>query len=197
MKKLILSALLVAGFAVANAQQVMFGLKAGLNVSTFSGSDADGSKSLIGFHAGGLVNIPVSGGFSVQPELVYSGQGSKGDDGNGGTAIQHLDYLNIPVLAKYTFTGGFFAETGPQLGFLLSAKVKASGITADDKELFKSTDFAWALGVGYTSSANIGGSVRYNFGLGKLDKDGAAKAYNSVFQIGIHYMFGGGSTSKK
>ncbi|MBI2730663.1 MAG: PorT family protein [Sphingobacteriales bacterium] len=193
MKKAILSALLVVAFAAVNAQDVKFGLKAGLNISTFSGSDASGSKSKAGFYAGGLVNIPVSGGFSVQPELVYSGEGAKGDDGNGGTATQNLNYLNIPVLAKYTFNGGFFAETGPQIGFLLSAKAKGGGVSVDDKDAFKSTAFSWGVGVGYTSSANIGGSVRYNLGISKIDKDGASKAYNNVFQVGLHYIFGGGA----
>ena len=196
MKKIILSFLFVAGFAAANAQQVMFGLKAGLNVSTFSGSDNNGAKSIAGFHAGGLVNIPVSGGFSVQPELLYSGQGAKASS-DGYTITQTLNYLNIPVLAKYTFTGGFSVETGPQIGFLLSAKGKVNGVSADNKELFKSSDFAWGFGVEYTSSANIGGSIRYTYGLNKIEKTDPGKVYNSVFQIGIHYMFGGGSTSKK
>ncbi|MGE5106442.1 MAG: porin family protein [Sphingobacteriales bacterium] len=183
MKKVILSVLLVAAIAIANAQQVQFGIKAGVNVASWTGSDADNSKSKIGFNAGALVNIPVSGGFSVQPELMYSGQGAK-EEGTDSKA--NLDYLNIPVMAKYTFTGGFFAETGPQIGFLLSAKVDG----VDLKDQFKSTDFAWGLGVGYQSSVGIGGGVRYNYGFSKLDKDGQLKAYNGVFQVGIHYMFG-------
>ncbi|MBI1782939.1 MAG: PorT family protein [Sphingobacteriales bacterium] len=196
MKKIILSLAVLAFFSATKAQDVKFGLKGGLNISTISGSDASGAKSIVGFHAGGLVNIPVSGGFSVQPELVYSGQGAK-EDQDGTTSTLHLNYLNIPVMAKYTFTGGFYAETGPQLGFLLSAKAKASGASYDVKSTFKSTDFAWGIGIGYQSETGFGGGVRYNYGLGKLDKQGSAKVYNSVFQIGVHYLFGGSGGSKK
>jgi hypothetical protein len=196
MKKVILSLAVLVLFSAAKSQDVKFGVKAGLNIANITGSDASGAKAIASFHVGGLVNIPVSGGFSVQPELVYSGQGAK-EDQDGSTSTVHLNYLNIPVMAKYTFTGGFFAETGPQLGFLLSAKAKEGGVSVDVKDVFKSTDFAWGLGIGYQSESGFGGGVRYNYGLGKLDKDGNAKVYNGVFQIGVHYLFGASGGSKK
>jgi hypothetical protein len=34
-----------------------------LNIANITGSDANGAKAKAGFYAGGLVNIPVSGGF--------------------------------------------------------------------------------------------------------------------------------------
>lgn len=191
MKKVFLSIVLLGVITMLNAQKVKFGVKAGLNIANVTGSDADGNKALASFYGGGLVNIPVTtNGLSVQPELVYSGQGAK--ESGGGDAKVNLGYLNIPVLAKYTFNGGFFAETGPQLGFLLNAKAKSSGVSVDVKDSFKSTDFSWGFGIGYQSSMGIGAGVRYNYGISKLDKEGDAKVYNGVIQIGVHYLFAGG-----
>lgn len=188
MKKIILSLVLLAAITVVNAQ-VRVGVKAGLNLANITGSDANGFKTHANFHVGGLVNIPVSGGFSVQPELIYSGQGAK-EEFEGESGKVNLSYINIPVLAKYTFNGGFYAETGPQLGFLVSAKEKIGGQSQDIKDQIKSSDFAWGIGVGYQSEAGFGGGVRYNYGLGKLDKNSNSKVYNSVIQIGVHYLFG-------
>jgi hypothetical protein len=40
-----------------------------------------------------------------------------------------------------------FAETGPQIGFLLSGKEKVDGNTFDDNES-QPIDFSWAFGIG-------------------------------------------------
>jgi len=95
MKKLFIAAIAVLAFGSANAQETKFGVKAGLNFSNFTG-DVENNSMKVGFHVGGLVNIKVSDKFSVQPELLYSGQGAKFD---GGVTVS-ADYLNIPVMAN-------------------------------------------------------------------------------------------------
>ena len=188
MKKVFLFVVCAVSFAVASAQ-VSFGIKGGANLANLSGEDVEDNKAKIGFHVGGLVQIPVATSFSVQPELYYSDQGAKfeeeGDDYN-----LNLGYLNVPVLAKYTSTSGFYGQTGPQLGFLMSAKVKADGEKVDVKDSFKSTDFSWVFGLGYQTSSNVGIDLRYNLGLGNIADSDDAKVKNSVFQLGVYYVFG-------
>src|SRR5437868_4618172 len=104
MKKVLLSLSLVATTFIAANAQVSFGIKAGLNLATFTGSDASssnlpGKTMKAGLNIGGQVAIPVTSHFSVQPEAVYSMQGVKLD---GGT--YDLSYINIPVLAMYRFS---------------------------------------------------------------------------------------------
>jgi hypothetical protein len=137
-------------------------------------------------HLGGLVNIPVASQLSVQPELVYSGQGAK-----SGDLSVHNHYLNVPVLLKYTHESGFFGETGPQLGFLLSSKLKQGGNSTDWKSNYKSTDFSWAFGVGYLiRPAKVGINLRYNLGLTNIESNSTnGSLKNSVFQIGVFYVF--------
>lgn len=188
MKRVIVLLLCVTSFAAANAQ-VGFGGKAGVNLATFSG-DVEDVKMKIGYYVGGLVQIPVSESFIIQPELVFSAQGAKDDTDDDVKA--NFNYLNIPIMAKYQSTSGFFAETGPQIGFLMSAKMKAGDTDVDVKEYYKSTDFNWAFGLGYQMASGFGVNARYNLGLSNIydqDVDGE-KVRNSVFQIGVSYVLG-------
>ena len=194
MKKLLLLAILASATTLAGAQ-IQFGAKAGLNLASIHVSpsqDVTSFKMTPNFHVGGLVSIPLASSFSLQPEVVYSGQGTKvtSPDESG---TYNLGFINVPVLLKYKTASGFFAELGPQLGFLLSAKAKSAGTSVDVKDSFKSTDFSGVLGIGYMSPLNIGADVRYNLGLTNLAKssgDGSAK--NGVIQIGVFYLFGHG-----
>ena len=83
MKRVVLVlAALVLCFTV-NAQGVDLGLKAGMNLSTFSGDDTDDLSSKIGIHIGAVANIAISEVFSVQPEVVYSAQGAEYENSDG------------------------------------------------------------------------------------------------------------------
>lgn len=190
MKKLLLILLTGFSFAAADAQ-IQFGLKAGASMATFSGDNQNEAKWKIGFSGGGLVAIPLFSDFTLQPEVVYSMQGFKFDEENQ-KATFNANYLNIPVLFKYNNPTGFFIETGPQLGFLMSAKAKSGGVSVDEKSGFKSTDFSWAFGLGYLiPGLNAGIDARYNLGLSNIIKeDSEGKLKNSVFQLGVFYLFG-------
>lgn len=189
MKKLLLIIVCVASFAVANAQ-AKFGVKAGANLANIVGDDAEDAKMKIGFNVGALAQVPITANFVFQPEVVFSAQGAKSDD-DGDDYKLNLNYINVPLLAKFISPSGFVAETGPQVGFLMSAKAKADGESIDVKESFKKTDFSWALGLGYQSPAGFGVNARYNLGLSKLDEEGDAKIKNGVIQVGVSYVFGG------
>jgi opacity protein-like surface antigen len=188
MKKAILLFVCAVSLAVASqAQDIKFGAKAGLNLASLSGEDADEAKMKIGFHVGGLVQIPLADQLLLQPELVYSAQGAKDEDDDDNKL--NLGYINVPVLAKYQSTSGFFGETGPQIGILLAAKSKFEGGSTDVKDDMKKIDFSWAFGIGYQTASNVGVNVRYNLGLSKIYDEGEAKVKNSVFQIGVFYIF--------
>lgn len=180
MKKLLLSAV-IAVFAMSNlnAQEVKFGAKAGVNFASLGGDDSDGLDGRTSFHVGGVAEIGISEKFAVQPELVYSSQGFSVDDEN-----LKLDYINLPILAKFFVAEGFSIEVGPQIGFLISADAEGE----DVKDLFKSTDFSGALGLGYKLESGLNFAARYNLGLGSVvDGDGDLK--NNVIQLSVGYMF--------
>lgn len=195
MKKLLLLFVCAASFAGAQAQ-ANFGLKAGLNIASFTG-DVEDVKSKIGFNVGGFAELPLASAFSLRPEVVFSSQGAKAE-GEGEDVSLNLGYLNVPVLGKWTSESGFFAETGPQVGFLLNAKVKADNVDVDMKDYYKSIDFSWAFGIGYEFAPNLGVNGRYNLGLSNIaaESEGEGSIKNSVIQVGLFYKFGSASASR-
>lgn len=188
MKKLAL--VLLAGFTFASAHaQFAFGIKGGANISNVNGSDVSGTNSVVGFNAGAYLKVPLGHGLALQPEAVYSSQGFK-ESGGGITATYTEGYINVPVLLKYTHFTGVFIETGPQIGFLASAKASADGVSADYKKYYNSSDFSWVVGVGVKIPATpISLDARYNFGLSNIENNGQTgdngNMHNGSFQIGL------------
>jgi hypothetical protein len=196
MRKVILTAAAIFAFGFANAQDkkdMSFGVKAGLNVSSINNIDGDGvdSNSLIGFHVGFLGEFMVSDKFAIQPELLYSTQGVELEfEGEKGDL--KLDYIIIPVMAKYYVADAFSLEVGPQVGFLVSAKAKSGGESEDIKDDLKSTDVSLDFGANYDITKNFMVGARYNLGLTRLQKDlspGESEFKNSVFQLSLGYKF--------
>lgn len=192
MKKVILLFVVVCSAVAVNAQ-IQFGIKGGGNFYTFGGDDAEGEglNSKFGIHAGPLVNISVSEKFKIQPELLFSIQGSKQEIANS-EINWNFNYLNLPVMAQFYVSKGFFLETGPQIGFNLKADVKPEGGTAVDySDEVKGIEFAWGLGAGYKVSSCFGFGARYNLGLTSINEDADSDLKNRGLQVGVFYMFGG------
>ncbi|MDR6762770.1 opacity protein-like surface antigen [Flavobacterium sp. 2755] len=168
MKKVILTTMAILAFGFANAQKTRFGVKGGLNVSTLTGEYEDDTKSLIGFHVGGFAEIKVIERLAIQPELLFSAQGARFEGIGNDKYDAKLNYLNIPVLAKFYITKQFTVEAGPQIGFLLSAKIEGE----DAKDFYKSADFGFNFGAGYNFTDNFSAGIRYTVGLsGVYDND--------------------------
>lgn len=153
MKKLLLIAVMALGFVFsAAAQDVTFGVKAGLNFSNIKTNiDNWGSSSpdgRTGFYIGGLVDFGISEQFHIQPEALFSSEGFKDGD---------LSYINIPVLAKFYVVEGFNIQAGPQLGILVDADGGTEG--------FNTTNFSLSFGAGYELPGGFFFDARYSLGL--------------------------------
>ncbi|HEX8350685.1 MAG TPA: porin family protein [Hymenobacter sp.] len=191
MKKLVLSlGLLVGIVSAASAQEVRFGLKAGVNYSTFTGDDDENLESKIGLQAGLLANFGLSDMISIQPEVLYSQKGTQNKD-NSDDKFK-FNYIDVPVLVKVN-AGGLFFEGGPQVGFLASAKLTDGTTDVDVKEGFNTVDFGYAVGLGYQVDSGPMIGLRYNGGITNIVKDGDddSKVRNSAFQLYVGYTFGG------
>lgn len=192
MKRIFLIAFAVLAFGFANAQQTRFGIKGGLNVTSFSGGNYYDAKSLVGFQVGGFAEIKIIERLSIQPEVLFSTQGAKFDGGVDGDFDSKLNYINVPVLAKFYITKQFTVEGGPQLGFLVSAKSDGE----DSKDLFKSVDTGFNFGAGYNFTDNVSVNLRYTVGLSNIadyDTDDVDEYFdspkNSVLALTLGYKF--------
>jgi len=145
MKKIILFLLFISVNSFIQAQKINFGIKAGLNESSISGSSNENTSSSTGFHAGVLLEFKALGKVAVQPELLFSTQGGKSvsKDLNISTTTK-MNYVLVPIMIKYYTIGGLFIEAGPQAGFLTSAtsevvnNVSNTSNSTDLKEKHKS-----------------------------------------------------------
>jgi hypothetical protein len=188
-----LALVLFAGISFATAHaQVQFGLKAGANFATQTGSDAGDSKTMFNFNAGAFLRLAIAPHVGIQPELVYSGQGASYDISQG-TLKEHANYLNIPILLKYSFPMGPYLETGPQLGFLLSANSSINGNSTNTKNAYNTTDFAWVFGVGYKIPRSpVGIDLHYNVGIANIEDRNTTGSNgswrNDVIQLGLTYV---------
>lgn len=212
MKKLCLVALAaIFSLTAVNAQDVKYGPKLGLNLASLNGDDADELDGRTSFNVGGAVEIPISEKFSFQPEFLYSAQGAKFEETfvEQGISVDtettiRLDYINVPLMAKYYVAEGFSLEVGPQIGILLTseAEVEASAVvngetvsaseTQDLKDDTNGIDFGVNLGLGYTLENGLNFGARYNLGLSNVnDFEGSddIKTTNGVFQISVGYFF--------
>ncbi|WP_029272292.1 porin family protein [Flavobacterium sp. KJJ] len=191
MKRIILTVLAIMAFGFANAQQTRFGVKGGLNVTTFAGGNYWDAKSLVGFQLGGFAEIKIIERLSIQPEVLFSTQGAKLEDSFGDFDTK-LNYINVPVLAKFYITKQFTVEAGPQLGFLVSAKQEGN----DVKDSFKSVDTGFNFGAGYNFTDNVSVDLRYTVGLSNIadyDVNDTEEYFdspkNSVLALTLAYKF--------
>lgn len=159
-----------------------FGIKGGLNLTNLYVDDVSKEHMKAGFNAGIFAKLPITPGFSIQPELLYSVKGAKDTYSNflqgDGEYRFNLGYMELPVLAVVNITKNFNIHAGPYLGYLVSANVKdvnndgsikgATDLKTDD---FNRWDVGLAGGVGFDVSAFTLGA-RYNYGLSNIGKSG-------------------------
>lgn len=147
----------------AQAGAIFIGVQGGISIPNLqSGSNgpeiSNGYSSRLGPYFGVFGEFRLSPRFSVQPEINYSSQGGKKDGKQvipPGTfpgqpdmdlyanfkSVAELNYIQVPLLAKFTFPLGerfrFMVDAGPYAGFLVRAEDVTSGkslIYADKEE---------------------------------------------------------------
>jgi len=208
MKKVIMATLCCIGFATSQAQvTVKPGVRAGLNVSSLTNSNADSKAD---FYVGGQVGIQFSKFYTLQPELTYSRQGatidgyeeydialpSPNNRVNRDYDVE-LQYISLAVANKFKIIDGFHALVGPSLDF------KVGDNFADNSDLI-GFDLAIFGGLGYTFSNGFTVEARFKQGLVDIFGDNYDYYYddneyyndyvdhvklNQVFQIGASYTF--------
>lgn len=181
MKKILFATVVtVLGLVNVKAQEIKFGVKAGLNFASISRNYSANPETVTAFNFGVMTEIPITEKFSFQPEALFSGQGFALNDD-----VVALNYLNIPLMGKYYLTKGFSLEAGPQIGFLLSAKQESVNV----KDSFNSVDYGVNLGLGYKLNNGLNFSARYNLGLSNINSTNDYTNKNGVIQVSIGYLF--------
>tara|TARA_R100000306_G_scaffold8537_1_gene11813 strand:- start:1188 stop:1736 length:549 start_codon:yes stop_codon:yes gene_type:complete len=181
------------------------GAKAGLNVASLGGDSYYGGLGSLGsrtsFHIGGLVEIPLMGKFSIQPELLYSSEGSDWSFGTLGEDTK-LDFVRVPVMVKFYVIEGLSAEAGPVFGVLVNAEGtyydnNGDLVNGDAKDYYRSFDAQFGIGASYRLNMGVFFSLRYNKGLLNVNEEyrvlgttyNSGKNQSNVFQVSAGYSF--------
>ncbi len=220
MKKVILSAMAICSFAFTTNAQILdnitFGAKAGLNLANVSG-DVKYNDMKAGFHIGAVAEMMINDKFAVQGELLYSTQGFKTESTDSGIGWSEkeesntkLNYLAIPIMAKYYVTDKISLLAGPQISFLTGAEIEntytivdvdpndpfdysiqSRSENLDIKEFTNSIDFGLNFGAEYKMENGLNFSLRYNLGLSNIiDVSGLPDEINNrVLQFSVGYFF--------
>ncbi|MGB5554926.1 MAG: porin family protein [Flavobacteriaceae bacterium] len=155
---------------------ILFGAKAGFLMSDLRGNGFADNTPRPGFQVGGIVEIPITGDFYLDPELLFSFQGTRGIGDN-----LNLYYLNIPVMGKYHITDEIAVELGPQVSVLLAGNYDDFNIDAN------TLDIGLGAGGGYRLDDNFYFQLRVNTGF--LRVIDTLNTYNLVVQVGACYFF--------
>jgi len=158
-----------------------FGIKGGLNLTNLYVADVSTEHMKAGFNAGVFAKLPVTRGFSIQPELLYSLKGAKEDYNNfvqgSGEYRFNLGYMELPLLAVVNIAPNFNIHAGGYAAYLVNANIKNvndQGSVVGATELstgdFNRWDFGLAGGAGFDIQ-NFTIGARYNYGLSHIGKD--------------------------
>ncbi len=184
----LLAVLFLLPLAVASPAeaQLKVGAFGGLNLSDLSGdAPPDYSytgKTRLGFGVIGEFHLADDVWLSVQPMILPRGTGIAFESDDDEDPIEvfdlQLDYVAIPVLAKFVTVGGkVYVISGVNLSFLTGAALKDPKRGAEEidvKDSFKSMDVAVDFGVGGQlplGPVDIMLEARYEQGLANIADD--------------------------
>lgn len=164
--------------SLTQAQLLEIGVKAGANYANIVNSNLQ-TKAITNFHAGVVVNLKISEVFSLQPEILYSTQGSTYKNVADEFKAK-LGYISVPLMGRISLGKVLSIEIGPQLSWLANKKV-------DFATDVKSLDFGAGGGLAVKLTDKIFAQGRYIVGVTEFSK--SAEAKNSVGQLSVGFLF--------
>jgi len=171
MKTFIIVALILIQPLISLSQE--FGIKGGINIANIRTSvdgSAEQENAVIDFHGGVYGEFILGEYISLQPEIFFSKEGAK-NDVFGADSRVILNTLQVPVLIKLNIGELVNIQIGPQVGFLLSSKIKVEDSSFETDEIFRTVLFSATGGLGIELSPAIELGARYNLGLTDIFDD--------------------------
>lgn len=198
---LILYLLLFTGHRLYS-QEFKIGFLAGMDVSKIYFRDLPGESSgyiikpMLSYNLNAYFAYKSKGifGASVEPGFIQKGYTQKLQAGNVSC---HLNYLQMPFLADLWFTDKLYFSIGPEIAYLLSAKLKTQSDRGDISDLYSKykVEISAISGLNYSINSNFNTGLRYSLGLSKIreviytDENGYLIAtpgeYNQYLQLVI------------
>lgn len=197
-----IAALMMCGTVMAQSKDngssntLHFGIRGGLNLASIvkddDAPDFD-NKMKPGFQAGVYLQLPITSGFSVQPEVLFSQKGYKASGSLLGTNYDYrvtTNYIDVPLLAKFSPMKNFGVLVGPQFSFLTntSYKFKAGGTQFQDQidndnDNLRNNILGGLVGLEAGITKNVTLSARYALDFQKNNGDGSSNSLKYRNQV--------------
>ena len=209
--------------------QPAIGIRGGINYGSVSEPEIIGGilpdfKSIIGLNLALVGEIPLGNNFSFQPELAYAQKGFKIQEGLnvdlfkipipiGAKVVTKVNYMEVPLLAKYRFGSekvNAYLTAGPVLSYATGGKLQTKAqilfdipITSTDLDLdalgYQRFDFSASVGAGLSVDTGAGElfvDARYVHGFNNVYDVPLVdlKLKNKGFGINVGYMISLGNT---
>ena len=207
MRKIIFAVIAMMVGLTAMAQKdvkVRFGVEGGFNMTKWNGalvpnytkemdeivSDFSNSGMKPGFHVGGLADLVIQDKWSIQPELLFTMEGSKIaiNDSIGEKKVSAL-YIRIPILVYYNIMNVGPGQLSPGLGFFFAGGVGGSvedgGDTFGDDGILDEFDWGLNVKVAYEMQKMVSGlfaSVGFSQGFSTSKSTGISVSVGYKFQ---------------
>ncbi|MDZ7743859.1 MAG: porin family protein [Bacteroidota bacterium] len=184
-KRILISISLIMALSMSTqAQKLRTGIKVGANLSQLA--SIEGAVSKPGLNAGIFLNSKL-GPVGIQADFLYKRMGSKYETpvllNDYEERTLNLDYIQIPVVAKFHPVPMLNAHAGPYFGYLINVDDESDLLGKDD---FVKTDFGLTFGLGFKISRLM---LEARYGVGLVDvfeKDGTEYNNSSLsFNVGF------------
>lgn len=194
--------------AVSIESSAQFGLalgpKAGVSITTLKGADATNIEERTNWLGGIFLNVQITPGFNLQPELLFSQKGADFTSNNVRTNLV-VNYFEIPVLAKLRLPIGevFYPHIlfGPNFAYRTKVQytrtetLTGTAITTNNDDIRKS-DIGGLVGGGIDFQTRHSGLFltvdgRYGFGFNNLNRSDNSIEIRNVgwsFSLGVGFL---------
>lgn len=170
--------LLFLSLLTLNLSAQTFGLKGGIALTSFSGSDVEVRDKNTGFYLGAFLKM---GENNIQwsPEIIFHQKGAttKSD-------TLSLNYTEMGVNAHFHINDELALTAGPYIGYAATTINKS----VDDLKKYNKVEFGANLGASYAINDLFNIDLRYGIGLTDIKDDGSSMQ-NTSLQVGIGYVF--------
>lgn len=175
-------------------------------------------SSVVGFKAGGVVDVPIVAGLHFQPGLFFLTKGSETNTDilDLGTVVVtnkrssiKLNALEVPLNLVYNLNfkngGALFGFAGPYLGYNLSGnekytfkvgdKITAEGtntkLIGSEANQLKAFDYGANIGLGYKLPMGLYFRAQYSLGLANLSNVKNTDVKSTYLGVSVGYFLGG------
>lgn len=168
-------------FTITEAQtQNSFGSKVGVNLTNLYTREINNHNILFGINAGFVAVFPISKHFAIQPEILFSQNGTELKYNNVfavGKVKFILNYITVPMLLRFRLTESLSFQTGAYIAYLVDVNIKneTNNDLLDSEEYLgtkniKRIDFGFSGGLEF-QIAPVSIGFRYNYGMSNIVKN--------------------------